>query len=247
MKAIGSPETASLVLRIKTFFKNAKHKRAVLGLSGGVDSAVVCALLSRALGSKNVFAYHLPAGDFAHLADAITVAEKFEVNFEAADLSGAKECMAKASAPKLPKTLGNISSRLRMAFLYAKANDLNALVAGTGNKSELDLGYFTKYGDGGCDVEPIGGLYKTQVYMLAKELGVPKEVIEKAPTAGLWAGQTDESELGAPYSVIDLVLDGLEKKVDIDALEKKFGKKIVQNLRKRRQANAHKNAKVPTL
>ncbi len=202
----GQKTIETLVKGMRKFFKDAGKRNAVVGISGGVDSATVCALLCKALGPKKVFAYHLPAGDVSHLADAAAVAEKFGCNFEIADISGALEAMSKTASPKDQIGKGNMASRLRMVFLYAKARDLGAVVAGTSNKSEIMLGYFTKFGDGGVDFEPIGDLFKAQVYALARQLGVPKSVIDKPPTAGLWPGQTDESELGAPYAQIDRVL-----------------------------------------
>ncbi len=236
-----------LAFGTKAFFKAAGRKNAVVGLSGGVDSALVCAIACKALGAKNVFAYHLPAGDFSHLADATAVAEKFGANFELADLANALDCVAKISKPNDVFGRGNIASRLRMAFLYSKARDLNGLVLGTSNKSELMLGYFTKFGDGGVDFEPIGNLFKTQVYLLAKETGVPNAVIDKPPTAGLWPGQTDESELGAPYAKIDLVLDAIENGEEQKDLEKEFGKKLVAQIFRRIEANHHKLEMPPSL
>jgi NAD+ synthase len=109
-----------------------------------------------------------------------------------------------------PVPLGNIKARMRMVVLYAHANKNNMLVAGTSNKSEMLTGYFTKYGDGGCDIEPIGDLYKTDVWTLAKHLALPPSIIEKVPSAELWAGQTDEKELGLSYEKLDRLLQFLE-------------------------------------
>ncbi len=230
----------TIVSGTKKFVEKTGRKNAVVGLSGGVDSATVCALLCKALGPKRVFAFHLPAGDVSHLADAAAVAEKFACNFEVADLSAALQQFSKTACPKDREGRGNIASRLRMVFLYAKSRDLNAVVAGTSNKSEIMLGYFTKFGDGGVDFEPIGALFKAQVYEVAKALGVPKSVLEKPPTAGLWPGQTDESELGASYAKIDRVLEEIEAGTGKGALEKKFGKKTVQLVMKRMAKNGHK-------
>ncbi|MEM2715772.1 MAG: NAD(+) synthase, partial [Candidatus Thermoplasmatota archaeon] len=117
-------------------------------------------------------------------------------------------------------TLGNIKARLRMIFLYQFANSKNALVCGTSNKTELMIGYFTKYGDGASDILPIGDLYKTQVYQLARYVGIPEEILKKPPTAGLWKGQTDEKELGISYEKLDKILYGLERQKSFEEISK---------------------------
>jgi NAD+ synthase len=116
--------------------------------------------------------------------------------------------------------IANLKPRLRMLTLYYFANKLNYLVVGTGNKSELTMGYFTKYGDGGVDILPLGDLLKTEINKLAAELGVPREIIDKPPSAGLWAGQTDEGEMGITYAELDKILSGepkgiLQEKIDL--------------------------------
>jgi NAD+ synthase len=231
---------AAITKGTRQYAKASGRHACAVGISGGVDSAAVCGILCKALGPKNVFAYHLPAGDFSHLADAGAVAEKFGCNFEVADLTGAVDAVAKISKPADSVGRGNIASRLRMVFLYAKARDLNALAAGTSNKSEITLGYFTKFGDGGVDFEPIGELYKMQVYAIAKELGVPKRIIGKPPTAGLWPGQTDESELGAKYAQIDQALRELGAG---KAAKSPIAKKLLARMRK----NSHKLCMPPSI
>jgi len=117
------------------------------------------------------------------------------------------------------KNIGNLKARIRMSFLYGKANKLNALVLGTGNKSEIMVGYFTKYGDGGVDLLPLGDLYKNEVRELAKNLGVPSEIINRPPSAGLWEGQTDEQELGISYEELDEILHAIENDQDLSGFD----------------------------
>ncbi len=179
----------------------------VVGLSGGVDSAVVAALASRAVPGA-VMALILPAhSDPRDVEDARAVAQALGVPARIVDLGplfdAALEAFERAGAIGAAVARANLKPRLRMTALYYFANDMNYLVAGTGNRSELEVGYFTKYGDGGVDLLPIGGLVKTQVWELARFLGVPERVIERVPTAGLWPGQTDEGEMGLAYADLD--------------------------------------------
>jgi NAD+ synthase len=216
----------------------------VVGLSGGVDSALVAALAARALGPTRVATFFLPIerppkGD---RDDARAAAAKFKVPFEVRDLTVPYFALVEATRAETRRVRGNLKARLRMAALYAEANHRKALVLGTGNKSELLTGYFTKWGDGGCDLLPIGDLYKTQVRELAAKLGVPKRVIEKTPSAGLWPGQTDEGELGVSYEELDRILLGLELKMDDATIVKRAKVSLakVKRVRARVEAAAHK-------
>jgi NAD+ synthase len=192
----------------------------VFGLSGGVDSAVVARLCQMAL-PQRVLAVSLPC--YSHPQDeedARAVAAAFAMPFVRVDLAGAFDGITAAlheGIRGLPQQVAvldikqqlpeaNVKPRLRMASLYYIANALNYLVAGTGNRCELELGYFTKYGDGGVDLLPIGGLLKSEVRALARDFGVPARVIEKPPTAGLWIGQTDEDEMGFTYDTLERYL-----------------------------------------
>jgi NAD+ synthase len=194
----------------------------VFGLSGGIDSAVVARLCQMATPGK-VLGVMLPCHSQPQdEADARLVAEAFELPVVRVDLSSTFDTLTSTldSAlndqrprhtvdvvdikQRLPRA--NIKPRLRMTSLYFVANAMNYMVAGTGNKSEITLGYYTKYGDGGVDVLPIGGLLKSEVRALARELGVPEPVITKAPTAGLWPGQTDEAEMGFTYEMLEKYL-----------------------------------------
>ena len=197
----------------------------VFGLSGGIDSAVVARLCQMAT-PQRVVGVLMPC--YSHPQDeedARLVASAFSFPIVRVDLGAAFDALTDSlqhAIKGLPTHVdsvdikqqlpeANIKPRLRMASLYFIANSLNYLVAGTGNRSELTLGYFTKYGDGGVDVLPIGGLFKSEVRALARELGVPERVITKPPTAGLWVGQTDEAEMGFSYDMLEAYLTGSGK------------------------------------
>jgi len=202
-----------IVNYIRDQVKSSGAKGVVLGLSGGIDSSLVCALSKEAVGRKKVLGVFLPCNsEDKDLKDAKLVAYKLGILTETVDLSAIYKNLIKIlpAANKLARS--NIKPRLRMMVLYYFANKLNYLVSGTGNKSELSVGYFTKYGDGGVDILPIAGLLKKQVRVLAEELGVPKHIINKPPTAGLWQGQTDEGEMGITYLELDSILECLDKK-----------------------------------
>ncbi|MBS7288019.1 MAG: NAD+ synthase [Candidatus Freyarchaeota archaeon] len=186
----------------------------VIGLSGGVDSSTVAFLLAYALGPERVLALTMPSSTTPSrdTEDAFTVAELLGIDVELVDIQPLEDVFARVCPRYDPGNIlasGNLKPRLRMATLYYYANVMNRLVVGTGNKSEIMIGYFTKHGDSGVDMLPIGDLYKTQVRWLAEELGLPSRIIWKPPTAGLWPGQTDEGEIGVKYETLDLILYGL--------------------------------------
>lgn len=198
----------------------------VVGLSGGIDSAVVIGLAARAVPGQVVGVLMPCHSDPRDEADGRLAADAFGVTAIRVDLGSAYDTLlgtlenamvdlpaAQGSAPFAPDVdpkaalpLANVKPRLRMASLYFVANSLNYLVAGTGNRSELTIGYFTKYGDGGVDILPIARLLKSEVRTLARELGVPQPIIDKAPSAGLWLGQTDEAEMGFSYAELETYL-----------------------------------------
>jgi len=186
----------------------------VVGLSGGIDSALCARLAVDALGPERVLGVLLPADGFPEELRRETerYAEDLGIAHRTVLLTGVAEAVRTALPDVTDRiTTGNTVARLRMAVLYALARDHHRLVMGTGNKSELLQGYFTKYGDGGVDLLPIGDLYKTQLRELAAGLGLPAAVRERAPSAGFWEGQTDEEELGTSYADLDRVLFGLEQ------------------------------------
>lgn len=184
----------------------------VLGLSGGIDSATVAGLAARALGPERVTAVILPAhSNPQDVADAEAAARAFGLTPVTIDLSSAFDLLIQTLPPGNEMAAANLKPRLRMIALYHIANSQNRLVLGTGNKSEIAIGYFTKYGDGGVDLEPIGGLYKHEVRAVAREIGVPESIITKPPSAGLWPGQTDEDEMGIRYDELDGILAGLAR------------------------------------
>lgn len=214
-----------IVAWIKKQVKTADARGIVLGLSGGIDSALVAALSKEAVGKDNVLGLFMPCHSHSQdIKDAKIVAGKLGIKTKTVNLSGIYDDFLKV-LPKAPNlALANLRPRLRMASLYYFANKFNYLVCGTGNKSELMAGYFTKFGDGGVDILPIAGLLKKDVRKLAKELGVPGHIITKAPSAGLWPGQTDEAELGITYNELDDILYRLEHKQKQAAGKEKVAK-----------------------
>jgi len=193
--------------------KDSGTKGMVLGLSGGMDSAVVAALAKEALGRERVLALILPChSQVQELKDVLLVARQLGIETKTLDLSGIYNSLLRILPQANRRALANLKPRLRMSILYYFANKLNYLVCGTGNKSEIKVGYFTKFGDGATDILPIGDLLKKEVRKLARELRISEQVITKPPSAGLWPGQTDEGEMGITYSELDDILERLENK-----------------------------------
>ncbi|MCX8174886.1 MAG: NAD+ synthase [Candidatus Micrarchaeota archaeon] len=234
-----------IVSFIRSYFKKAGKRKAVVGVSGGLDSAVTAALCAKAVGKGNVVGALLPSADTPKrdLADAQQVVSLFCGRRIFFGIEPALRALKGRLKSRLSRA--NAAARIRMAILYSIAHEERGLVVGTGDKSEILLGYFTKYGDGGADLFPIGGIYKTQLRELAQHLGIPKQIIAKPPSPALWKGQTAEGEMGFSYEVADAILEGVEKKKSRSWLEKKFGRKTVLAVLKRIRQNAHKRLAPP--
>lgn len=215
---------------IRNIVTEAGARGVILGLSGGLDSSTSCGLLARALGSDRVLGVAMPchsiSQDFDH---ARRVAEAFGVQLTVCDLTETYDALLRHTGPLDGLAAANIRPRLRMTTLYALGQQRGYLVCGNGNKAEWMTGYFTKFGDSGCDFLPLLSFTKTQVRALARALGVPGEVIDKAPSAGLWPGQTDEAELGVTYDQVDSWLQGEElpqkAKLRLEELKKRSAHK----------------------
>jgi len=215
---------AAVVTDIATWLEQhraaAVADRFIVGLSGGIDSAVVCGLCALAAGAGRVTGVIMPSDSNADDArDAAAVAETFQVETITIDLTAVTgglltairtgintAAVSDGNGPRAQLAEANVRPRLRMTTLYYLANLMNGIVVGTGNKSEAMIGYFTKYGDGGVDLLPIVDLYKHEVRALARALGAPEGIITKPPSAGLWPGQTDEAEIGLEYDDLDAAL-----------------------------------------
>ena len=233
-----------LVNFLKEQFSKSGFKKAVIGLSGGVDSAVSFSLAVEALGKDNVLAVMMPykSSSPESIAHAQQIAKQLGVRSVLVDITPMAEEFKKL-LPDLDRVrLGNVLARLRMITLYDFSAKENALVIGTSNKTEILLGYGTLFGDTACAINPLGDLYKTQVWELAKELGVPVDIINKTPSADLWVGQTDEGELGFLYNDVDKLfvemIDNARSDDELFALG--FDKEFVVQVRNRIRTNEFK-------
>lgn len=204
-----------IVAFIRSQLRQAGFERLVIGLSGGVDSATVAFLAARAIGADNLLAVRMPyrTSSEASETDALRVVDALGCRTERVDITPMVEPMIALIADDDPAALnvrrGNVMARQRMIVLYDRSAAFDALVIGTSNKTEALLGYGTLYGDMAAALSPIGDLYKTQLRDVARELGVPDEIVAKPPSADLWPGQTDEGELGRSYDMLDRALYAL--------------------------------------
>jgi len=236
--------TSKLVSDLSNFLG---YKKAIIGISGGIDSAVVAYLCEEAVDKSNIFAVTMPYGDQS-TEDADLVARELNLTYyKNINIKPiVDEAMKSITVPYTGNNKlvnGNMRARVRMLILYAFAGAMNGMVIGTSNKTELSLGYFTKFGDGGCDVEPIGDLYKTEIFELAKCLGIPFKLIDKAPSAELWEGQTDEGEIGMTYKEMDGILAGMDTHgifYDRKSLIERYGENKVIVIEKRYNNSDHK-------
>ena len=205
-----NPESVRKILTgfIRSEITRAGFSRAIVNLSGGLDSSLTCYLAAEALGAENVQALFLPYK--SSTPDSLTHAEMVIKALGVASLTISITAMADALIGQFPDMshvrLGNIMARLRMIVLYDQSEAFHALPVGTGNKTEILLGYTTLFGDSASAINPLGDLYKTQARQLARAVGVPAAIIDKPPTADLWVGQTDEGELGFTYEEVDQLL-----------------------------------------
>lgn len=212
----------------------------VLGISGGVDSSLVAALAKRAVGKDKLFAYAMPIDSLkADESDAVRLAKHLGINYEVVDLSKPYHQMVEIyerTGIKLDdSTKGNLKARIRMATLYAFAQNKHGLVLGTDNKDERYTGYFTKFGDGGVDLLPIAHLLKREVVEACLLLGLPEDLARRTPSAGLYEGQTDEKEMGITYNDLDDYLLG--KDIDIEATKR---------IERLHHISRHKREEIPT-
>ncbi len=215
-KLVPKSEIERICRFIESYVSKAHAAGAVLGLSGGIDSAVVAFLVAKSLGKEKVLGVLMFEDDSKNsndYKDARSVASQLEIPTLELGItpivSSVTDRLHIADRNLSRLTLANIKSRSRMILLYGLANQRNLLVAGTGDKSEIELGYFTKYGDGGVDFLPIGHLYKTEVLALGKTLGVPRRIITKPSSPRLWKNQRATDELPADYPILDLILTEL--------------------------------------
>jgi len=193
---------------IKSEITRAGFHRAVLGLSGGIDSALACYLAAEALGPENVLAIRMPykTSSQGSLDHAQLVIDDLKIQALTIPITEMVDPLIERFPDMENRRKGNIMARQRMIILFDQSESFKGLVLGTGNKTEILLGYSTLYGDSACALNPIGDLYKAQVRQLSKAVGVPQPILDKAPSADLWVGQTDETELGFTYEQADQIL-----------------------------------------
>ena len=233
-----------LVEFLRENFKKAGFSKAVLGLSGGIDSALVAYLLRDALGKENVLAIMMPykSSNPDSLNHAKLVVEDLKINAKSIEITDMIDAYFKNEKEASSLRMGNKMARERMSILFDYSSKENALVVGTSNKTEIYLGYSTQFGDSACALNPIGDLYKTNIWDLSRYLKIPNELIEKKPSADLWEGQTDEQEMGLTYKEADQVLYRMleeNKKVE-EVLAEGFNKDLVDNIVRRMNRSEYK-------
>ncbi|MFA6467342.1 MAG: NAD+ synthase [Bacteroidota bacterium] len=233
-----------LVHFIKDELNNAGFSKAVIGLSGGIDSAVATFLAAEALGAKNVYTVMMPyiTSSPESLSDAELIVQQLGVKTERVEITAMVEPLFAVQRISDNLRKGNIMARQRMIVLYDVSQREKGLVIGTSNKTESMLGYGTLHGDMACAVNPLGDLYKTHVWDLAAELGVPDRIIKKKPTADLWQGQTDEGELGFSYREVDKLLYFMvdDRRTDAELEKLGFASSFISAVRKKISINQFK-------
>ena len=233
-----------LVEFLRENFKKAGFSKAVLGLSGGIDSALVAYLLRDVLGKENVLAIMMPykSSNPDSLNHAKLVIEDLKINSKTIEITDMIDAYFKNEKEASSLRMGNKMARERMSILFDYSSKENALVVGTSNKTEIYLGYSTQFGDSACALNPIGDLYKTNIWDLSRYLKIPNELIEKKPSADLWEGQTDEQEMGLTYKEADQVLYRMleENKTVEEVLGEGFNKDLVDNIVRRMNRSEYK-------
>lgn len=238
-----------LVKGIQEYFKKSMLRRVVVGVSGGVDSSLTLKLAVDALGSERVTAISLPDAGISsteNIQHAKKLSEALGVAFFIQPINQFLVNFIQVPWGTSPLAIQNAKARTRMMLLYHYANVENALVLGTSNKSEILLGYGTKYGDFAADLEVIGDLYKEEVFALADYSGLPLEILQKKPSAELYPGQTDEQELGASYSELDPILKRLDLGLDT-LIERGLSATLVHAVMQRVEKNRHKSLAPPVI
>ena len=236
---------------IKDTVRKTRSKGVVIGLSGGIDSAVVTKLCVDALGPDNVLNIFMPsrgtpAEDYKTTADLATL---WGTEYKVVDVQPAVDALAAVllTDAETPLERGNISARCRMIVLYNLAKKRQYLVIGTSNQSEIMMGYFTKFGDGACDVTLLANMYKTEVRQIASLIGVPQPIIDKPPSAGLWEGQTDESDMGIRYEDLDSILYDMEQDMSDAQIANDTGLSKEQVSEIRRQVALMEHKRLPAI
>lgn len=232
-----------LVAFLRDYCKNIGVENLLIGMSGGLDSAIVGALCAKAM-PQNTHALIMPTknSDPKNIKDATEFCQKRNIKFKILSIEsilGAYQESIDTNLNNIRK--GNLSARIRMSLLYDYSADIRAIVVGTSNKSELMLGYGTIFGDMACAINPIGELYKTEIFEFARYLEIDENIINKAPSADLWEGQSDEEDIGYSYEVVDEILIATKNgEIHNKQIEEKFGKKTVQEILKRVKSNEFK-------
>jgi len=234
---------------IQTEITRAGFSKAVLGLSGGIDSALACYLAVEALGAKNVLAVRMPyrTSSQGSLDHAQLIIDDLGVESLTVPITDMVEPLFEKFPDIDQRRKGNIMARERMIILFDQSEAFHGLVIGTGNKTEILLGYSTWYGDSACALNPLGDLYKHQIRQLSRAVGVPAPIIDKAPSADLWVGQTDEQELGFTYDMADQILYLLidQRYTPEEVVEAGFKEEFVRGILQRVRRNQFKRVLPP--
>jgi len=234
---------------IKSEITRAGFSRAVVGLSGGIDSALSCVLAAEALGPENVLAVRMPyqASSRDSLDHAQLLIDQLKVQSETIDITAMLDPLIQRDPEMSKIRKGNLMARARMIVLYDQSEVFKGLVVGTSNKTEILLGYTTLFGDSASALNPIGDLYKTQVRQLSRAMNIPAPIVDKPPSADLWAGQTDEGELGFTYEDVDKLLYLLvdQRYSPQEAVEAGFEEKFVSAVVARIRRNQFKRMQAP--